>query len=59
MAGEMENKAIFQLEVVVEVEVEVGAWQLRIICQYNMRLLSEHGKAYIHLSDWNQLGIPA
>ena len=23
----MENKAIFQLEVVVEVEVEVGAWQ--------------------------------
>ena len=25
MAGEMENKAIFQLE--VQVEVEVGAWQ--------------------------------
>ena len=25
VAGEMENKAIFQLE--VEVEVEVGAWQ--------------------------------
>ena len=28
MAGEMENKAIFQLEVEVEVETEVGAWQL-------------------------------
>ena len=31
VAGEIENKAIFQLEVVVEVEVEVGAWQ-----QYNL-----------------------
>ena len=27
MAGEMENKAFFPLEVVVEVEVEVGALQ--------------------------------
>ena len=27
VAGEMENKAIFQLEVGVKVEVEVGAWQ--------------------------------
>ena len=27
VAGEMENKAICQLEVEVEVEVEVGAWQ--------------------------------
>ena len=28
VAGEMENKVIFQLEIEVEVEVEVGAWQL-------------------------------
>ena len=40
VAGEMENKAIFQLEVKVEIEVEVGAWQnLRLNMFINLRLM--------------------
>ena len=35
----MENKAILQLEVVVEVEVEVGAWQQ--YCVFNGHLKTD------------------